>query len=299
MQLGAHVKVGYFRGADAFTHFLNHYRGCFAALPPIAELHDVPTAFGAVRVYRFSGRGDGTPVLLLPGRNGPTPVYGTNLPPLLEHRDVYCLDLLGEPGLSVQTAPITDTDDQASWLDEAVAGLGLSRVHLCGISIGGWAAVNYAVRRPGRVASLVLLDPAMTFDRIPVPMLLASIPMMFPAVPTAVRRRVLSWITGGSDIGEAAAVADLITAATTDFVMALPAPTLFTDEQLRGLQLPVLALLAGRSVVLRASRAAAHARKLLPHAEIEEWPEATHAINGEYPREIAQRAHRFWEGIAR
>ncbi|AQA06103.1 alpha/beta hydrolase [Mycobacterium sp. MS1601] len=285
--------IGHFRSAQAFAHFLRHYRACCAAMPQIAEIHDVPTGFGTVRIYRFAG-GAGTPMLLLPGRNGPTPVYGTNLPPLLQHRDVYCLDLLGEPGLSVQTAPIVDAADQACWLDQALAGLGLERLHLCGISIGGWAAVNYAVRCPGRAATLVLLDPAMTFDRIPVPMLAASIPMVVPGVPHWVRRRLLSWIAGGSDIGEAAPAADLISAATNDFVLRLPAPTRFTDAQLRGLDIPVLALLGGRSVVVRAERAASNARKLLRKGEIEVWPDASHAINGEYPCQIAERARRFW-----
>lgn len=297
MRIAADDRIGHFRSAEAFADFLTRYRSCFAALPPVAEIRDVPTGFGEVRVYRFAGRGDGAPVLLLPGRNGPTPVYATNLPPLLQHRDVYCLDLLGEPGLSVQTAPIADAADQARWLDDTLTGLGLDRVHLCGISIGGWAAVNHAVRCPGRTASLTLLDPAMTFDRIPLPMLAASIPMVVPGVPQWVRRRLLSWIAGGSDIGAAAEAAGLISAGTSDFVLRLPAPTRFTDAQLRSVEIPVLALLAGRSVVLRAERAAAHARKVLRHGEIEIWPQASHAINGEYPVEIAERAHRFWGAV--
>lgn len=299
VQIAARERVGHFRSAAAFAHFLGRYRGCFAELPPLAERADVTTAFGTVRAYRFAGdaTSTGPPVLVLPGRNAPTPVYGTNLAPLLSKRDVYCVDLLGEPGLSVQTTPITDADDQAHWLDETVAGLGLERVHLCGISIGGWAAVNYAVRRPGRAASLTLLDPAMTFDRIPVPMLVASTGLVIPGVPEVVRRRILSWIAGGSDVGTAAAVAGLIDAGTADFVLRLPAPVRFTDAQLRGLEIPVLALIAGRSVVLRAERAAANARNLLRRGEVELWRPASHAINGEYPDEIAARAHRFWDDV--
>ena len=297
MRIGVDDKIGHFRSARAFDDFLARYRSCFAALPPVADIRDVPTGFGQVRVYRFAGQGDGAPVLLLPGRNGPTPVYATNLPPLLAHRDVYCLDLLGEPGLSVQTAPINDAADQARWLDDTIAELRLRGLHLCGISIGGWAAMNYAVRHPGRVTSLTLLDPAMTFDRIPLPMLAASIPMAVPGVPQWVRRRVLSWIVGGSDTGESDAVAELISVGTATFVLRLPAPTRFTDAQLRSVTIPVLALLAGRSVVLRAGRAAEHARKVLPSSEVEIWPQASHAINGEYPVEIAQRAHRFWSQV--
>lgn len=298
VRIAAEDTIGHFRSQPAFADFLAHYRVCFAAMPPVADIHDVPTAFGTVRVYRWAG-GPGVPVLVLPGRTGPTPVYATNVAALLPQRDVYCLDLLGEPGLSVQAAPIRDASDQARWLDDALAGLGLPRVHLCGISIGGWAAVNYGSRHPGRVASLALLDPAMTFDRIPLPMLVASVFMVIPGVPQRMRRRLMSWIAGGSDVGGAAAVADLITAGTADFVMRLPAPKRFTAAQVQGVRMPVLALLAGRSVVLRADRAAEYARKMLPHAEIEVWPQASHAINGEYPVEIAQRAQRFWDTVDR
>jgi pimeloyl-ACP methyl ester carboxylesterase len=60
------------------------------------------------------------------------------------------------------------------------------------------------------------------------------------------------------------------------------------------LHIPVLALLAGRSVMLNATRAATKARKCLPHGEVEVWDDATHAINGEFPERIVERAHRFW-----
>ena len=78
----------------------------------------------------------------------------------------------------MQEKPITGPEDEAQWLDETLAGLGLERVHLMGVSIGGWTAVNYAARRPGRAASLVLLDPVLTFARITVKAVLVS-PVLF------------------------------------------------------------------------------------------------------------------------
>jgi pimeloyl-ACP methyl ester carboxylesterase len=74
-------------------------------------------------------------------------------------------------------------------------------------------------------------------------------------------------------------------------------PKSFTDDQLRSLDLPVLALIAGRSVMLNAARAVTRARKLLPRAQVELWEDASHAINGEYPVQIAKRAGRFWDEI--
>jgi pimeloyl-ACP methyl ester carboxylesterase len=268
-----------------------------ATLPPVSESFDVPTSFGTVRAYRFDGPSGGTPVLLLPGRNASTPMYAVNLPPLLERRTVYSVDLLGEAGLSVQDQPITGPDDQAQWLDEMLAGLGLNRVHLLGVSIGGWTATNAAVRRPGRVASLTLLDPVMTFAPIPVKAILASIAMFLPGVPDAVLRRVLNWIAGGAEIDDSLPEAALISAGSTDFVLRSPMPKLFSDDELRLLDIPVLALIAGRSVMLDAARAVERGRNLLPRGHVELWTDASHAINGEYPAEIAERGGRFWNDV--
>jgi pimeloyl-ACP methyl ester carboxylesterase len=287
-------KVGHFRSAAAFEHFLAAYRAGMAGLPPFSELVDVRTGFGTVRAYRFDGSGHLPPVLMLQGRNASTPVWRANLPGVLNGRTAYCVDLLGEAGLSVQDRPITGPDDQAQWLDETLAGLELDVVHLMGVSIGGWTATNCAVRRQGRVASLTLLDPAMTFARIPVKTAVMSIGLFAPGVPEALRRYVLRWIAGGADADDSVPEAALIAAGSSDFVLRSAMPTLFTDDQLRSLDIPVLAFIAGRSVIHDARRAAVRARNLLPNAKVEFLADASHAINGEYPDEIAEAAVGFW-----
>ena len=50
------------------------------------------------------------------------------LPPFAAHIDVPTA--LG----TVQAEPISGPDDEARWLDEALAGLGLDRVHLLGVT---------------------------------------------------------------------------------------------------------------------------------------------------------------------
>ncbi|WP_267308538.1 alpha/beta fold hydrolase [Mycobacterium barrassiae] len=288
--------VGHFRSEAARAHFVATYDACLAELPPYDESFDIPTDFGTVRVYRFPGP-DGRPVVLLPGRNASTPMWGTNLPGLLAHRTVFSVDLLGEPGLSVQKRPLRDAEDQAQWFDQMLTGLGLSSPHLMGVSFGGWSATNYAVRRPGSVASLTLLDPVMTFAAIPLRAILMVLPMGLPGVPESVRRRVLKWITGGADVDDSVPVAALIAAGTKDFALRQPPPTRFTADQLRELDIPVLALIAGRSVFHDAERAAGTARGLLPRGQVELWPDASHAINGEFPERIAATTAAFWDRV--
>ncbi|UXA20582.1 alpha/beta fold hydrolase [Mycobacterium sp. SMC-4] len=269
-----------------------------AELPTVDAEADVSTSFGRVRTYQFGAHHDSTPVVLLPGRNAATPMWRANLAGLTARRRVYSVDLLGEAGLSVQTRPITGAQDQAQWLADTLGGLELDRAHLMGVSIGGWAAANFAARFGDRVASLVLLEPVNTFGPIPLRTLALSAVLVLPGVPQPIRRWFLSWLSGGADLEQAAPEARLIDAAMTDFTLRLPPPTRITNDQLRALSMPVLAFLGGRSVMLDAERAARCAQELLPHSEIHIYPEASHAINGECAAEIERRAVAFWDAWA-
>ncbi|MGV0642673.1 alpha/beta fold hydrolase [Mycolicibacterium sp. XJ879] len=293
------MAVGHFKSERARARFLEVYQKAMAELAPVSETHDVPTQFGTVRVYRFNGAADAPPVMLLPGRNASTPMWRTNIDTLLGRHPLLGVDLLGEAGMSVQHNPITGPDDEAQWLDDTLAALNLDRVHFMGVSIGGWTAVNYAVRRPGRAASLVLLDPVFTFAPVAVKAVLASPALFMPGVPNRLRRWVLSWISGGAEVDDSLPEAALISAGSSEYAMRKAMPKMITDEQLRSLDIPVLALLGGRSVMHDAVRAAARARNLLPRVQVELWPDASHAINGEYAAEIADRASAFWDDAAR
>lgn len=290
-------RLGGFRSEQARAHYLETYRAAMAQLPQCDETFDVSTSFGTVHAYRFDGPSAAVPVVLLPGRNASTPMWRVNLPGLLEHRTVFCVDLLGEAGLSVQTEPITGPDDEAQWLDEALGNLGLERAHLMGVSIGGWTATNCAVRRPGRIASIALLDPVMTFAPVSLKATLASPALFLPGVPQAVRRRVFSWIAGGADVDGSLPEAALLSAGSADFVLRKAMPRPIARGQLRSLSVPVLALIAGRSVMHDGPRAAAVARQLLRDGHVELWPEASHAINGEQPDRITAAAAAFWRRV--
>ncbi|MFD0855762.1 alpha/beta fold hydrolase, partial [Actinomadura adrarensis] len=161
-------SVGHFRSIEGRDRFMANYQRAMRRLPKPEAAFDLRTSFGVVRMYRFRGANPSLPPLvLLPGRAAPTPFWGDNLPSLLAQRNVYTVDLLGEPGASVQGSPIRTHGEQARWLHEALAGLPEGRLHLLGLSGGGWTAMNLVVRHPVKVASLTLLEPAVTFADLP------------------------------------------------------------------------------------------------------------------------------------
>ncbi|APC34761.1 alpha/beta hydrolase [Nocardiopsis dassonvillei] len=279
--------VGHWRSAEGRDAFTRTYEAAMADLPrPAAEI-DVRTDYGVVRMYRFEGAGDREePLVLLPGRAAPSPVWADNLPSLLEVGDVYTVDLLGEPGLSVQDRPIEDDADQAAWLHQALDGLPEEGFHLVGLSIGGWSATNLAVREPALVASVTLVDPVFVFDDMPMEAILRSLPASLPWLPRSWRDGFNSWTAGGAPV-EDVPVARMIESAMQNYALKLPQPGRISEEALTDLDMPVLAFVAGRSVMHDPDTAAATAERALPHGTVEVYPEASHAINGEYPEEVA------------
>ncbi|MDA3627448.1 alpha/beta hydrolase [Saccharopolyspora oryzae] len=279
--------VGHWDGAEGRDRFLAAYDQAFRDLPAVEDAIDVRTDYGVVRFYRFAGSGEASaPLVLLPGRASASPVWADNLPSLLEVGDVYTVDLLGEPGRSVQDRPIVDDADQAAWLHQALAGLPEDRFHLVGLSIGGWNAANLAVRQPELVATLTLIDPVFVFDDMPLGTVVRSLPAALSWLPKSWRDGFNSYTAGGAPV-EDVPVARMIESGMQHYRLRLPQPSRITEEALAGLDLPVLAIIAGRSVMHDPGTATATAERALPEATVRVYPDASHAVNGEHPDRIA------------
>lgn len=301
--LRAPSPVGHFRSAEGYDRFIDAYDRAMAELPKPERVLDLRTSFGVVRLYRFAGAteskesGGVPPVVLLPGTLASTPMWGANLPSLLEVSSVYALDMIGEPGRSVQERPVETGQDQAQWLDEVLAQLPEEEVLLFGVSLGGWNVMNHVVHRTGKVAGAIVLDPASTFNDLPVSVILRSIPVALPFAPKSWRDDFNSWTANGAAV-EDVPVADLIEVGMQTYAKTLPGPARFSAEQLAGVDLPVLVIMAGQSVMHDSVEAGRFAEENLPRATVKFYPDASHAINGEYPKEIAADVAAFAKGLA-
>ncbi|CAM5275889.1 alpha/beta fold hydrolase [Streptomyces atroolivaceus] len=280
--------VGHWGSTEGQDRFRSTYEAAWRDLPEPAATLDIRTDYGQVRVYRFAGKADtGVPLVLLPGRASATPVWADNLPSLLSTGDVYALDLLGEPGMSIQDRPITGDGDQAAWLHQTLESLPEEYFHLVGLSIGGWTAVNLALREPAHIKTLTLIDPVHVFDDMPWETIARSLPASLSWLPKSWRNSFNSYTAGGAPV-EGAPVARMIETGMRHYTLKLPQPGRISEDRLATLDLPVLTLIAGRSVMHDAPTAAKTAKRTLSQGTVRVYEDASHAINGEYPERIAK-----------
>lgn len=290
-------QVGHFRGAAERDAYVDAYKEALAQMPTPTRTYDIPTTFGTVRAYAWvNPAATGNPVVLLPGRGSGVPMWSENLPSLLTRRTVYALDAIGDAGLSTQSTPLTGPVDQAIWINEALAALHIDRAHVVGHSFGAASAAALAVHRPGRVETLTLLEPAFVLRWPPLSTLLWSVPASLSFLPSAWRDTAVARIAGEdpSTLDQADPVTRMITLGGTAYSAELPTPQPLSEDQLRGLTMPVYVALADGSPITK-GQASLDKTQLITNVTAKVWPNTTHSLPMQVAEPLAAELAHFWE----
>jgi pimeloyl-ACP methyl ester carboxylesterase len=173
------------------------------------------------------------------------------------------------------------------WLDEVLRGLSVDRTAIVGVSLGGWLALDYATRRPERVERVAVLCPG-GIGRQKVGILFAMIALRMcgawgkrklrelilgrpPADPTPPVRAFMNFVS-------------LIQEHFRPRRVKLP---VFSDDALRRLDMPVLAIVGARDVLLDSAETKSRLERHVPQAEVVFLPETGHFIPGQAGRVLA------------
>jgi pimeloyl-ACP methyl ester carboxylesterase len=214
-----------------------------------------------VHAYRPHPGGD--PIVLLSAFNAAS--WFPHVAALAQVGPVYGIDMPGDPNPSIARAPMTPPASCAAWLDELLAQLSDRPAHLVGFSYGGWIAMNQAIRAPGRVASITLLDPAGLTKLDARFWLWLSISGLATLTPMPLRRRLARWMdTPGMLETE---LMTLMWAGTRGYHAEPKFPAILTDDELSEITVPVLLITGARSALLTPAEARARGG-LMPHAEV-------------------------------
>lgn len=255
-----------YRSVAAASDVETHYRRVLEQWPvPKSERH-VPTRQGSTFVL-VCGPEHAPPVVLLHGSQANSAAWLPDIALWSTKFRLFAIDTIGEPGLSARVRPDLTQDTHALWLDDVFAGLGLTRAALVGTSLGGWLALDYANRRPAAVSALALFCPAGIGRQKN---------FLFKALPLLLlgawgKRKMLELVLGPapkhmSDSERLLAeLIDAIARAVRPRIVSIPR---LTDDELRGLQMPVLTVIGGRDVLIDSRDTRARLQRAVPGAEI-------------------------------
>src|SRR5579863_553510 len=266
-----------FKSEDGERAVRERYLTLLKHWPVPNEQLSVPTREGETFVV-IGGPESAPPLVLLHGSAATSAMWMGDIATWAAHFRVYAIDMIGEPGLSAPSRPPLESEAHALWLDDVFMALRLTRASLVGVSLGGWLAVDYATRRPERAESLVLLCPGGVGRQ--------KSGFIFKAVALRVlgpwgERKIQELVLGPPLANPSPALqyfmeyAALINRHFRYRTVKLP---VFSDDVLKQLTMPLMAIVGGRDVLLDSADTRRRLESLVPHAEIHFLPEARHFI---------------------
>ena len=243
--------------------FIAAYERAFGLWPQPLEEFDIETATATTRVHAYRPHPDGPPVVLLSAFNAAG--WYPQVAALAGDGPVFGIDLPGDANPSVPRALMTAPASCAAWLDELLAQLSDRPAHLVGFSYGGWIAMNQAIRAPGRVASITLLDPAGLTKLDARFWFWLSISGLASLTPMPLRRRLARWLDSPSMAQQE--LMQLMWAGIRGYRAEPKFPGVLTDDDLHAIDVPVLLITGAHSALLTPAEARARG-SLMPSAEV-------------------------------
>jgi pimeloyl-ACP methyl ester carboxylesterase len=274
--------------------------------PPLSSVTLDGDLAGMTLTYRELGAGP--PVVLLHGWPTSSFLWRNVMPALARHNCVLAVDL---PGFGGSDKPV-DVRYSFDLFERALNGffdkLEVDVVGLVGHDLGGPIAVHWALRNPGRLTRLALLntllypefDPSVidfvrglsapeTRDPLVSPQGLADIMRLGLADPGTLTDEVLAAVTApfaGREARLALAAAGIGLGAR-GFVE--------ISQQLPALDVPIRLIYGERDRILPdVAQTMARVRRDLPHAELTALPECGHFLQEEAPERVGELLARFF-----
>ncbi|MGI5489052.1 alpha/beta fold hydrolase [Microtetraspora malaysiensis] len=266
-----------YKSAEGERVLRERYLAYLDRWPVPADRLRVPTRRGETFVMA-SGPEDAPPLVLLHGSGANAAMWMADVPVWAQHFRVLAVDMIGEPGLSAPSRAPLNSDAHALWLDNVLEALGVRRAAFAGTSLGGWLALDYAIRRPERVERLALQCPG-GIGRQKYGLLLASV-LLLPFGQWG-RRLTMNRALGTASTGatpEDRERGEYVMLVHRNFRPRMEKLPVFGDDALRRLTMPMLVVLGGRDALLDSQDTRRRLQQAVPHARISFFPEVGHLI---------------------
>ena len=283
-------KLPIFTTPEGHAKYMAAYEAMFALWKVPHDSIDVKTSYGSTHI-NASGPGDSYPLVLLHGAGLTSTVWFANIAELSAHHRVYAVDVIADAGKSVADRLLMKRVDYAHWLREVFDGLNIERCHLMGHSYGGWLTLNMALANPERLRKIILLAPAASFRSLgfitKLILHLAEFKIHPPAKSMLRVAAAKGTMLEDTFINHIEMVMRYCRPATSMF------PTVYTDEELKQIDLPTLLLIGDGDKIYNPKKAIARAQRLMADITAEIIPDAGHLLIMDRPDSINVLILRF------
>jgi pimeloyl-ACP methyl ester carboxylesterase len=288
-------RNGIYRSESGAAAVGSMYSALLRHWPVPNEQRRIATRLGETHVVTC-GPADAPALILLHGAGFNSVTWMGDATSWSKHFRVVAVDVIGHPGFSAPVRPEYDSDSYATWLDDVLHALGVVRASFIGLSLGGWIALDYAIRRPERVERLVLLAPAGVarerMSMLKIVLVILPLTMLGRWGRRRAQRLMLGDYHEPSSAAEKA-VAEFYALISKSFRQNLTKPTHFSDAQLARVKCPTLVLVGAKDPWMDAAETQRRFDALVPGAQVRILSDKGHMLVG-----LTQRILEFLIGDA-
>lgn len=260
-----------FKSERAKNRYLTRYDQRSLEWPVPHEDRLIPTSDGTTFV-RISGPTEAPALVLLHSASANNLMWLPNIEGLARKFRVYAIDNIYDFGRSTYLREFTTPDDHVNWLDELFTELGLDKnINLAGLSYGGWLTSQYALVHPERLNKVALLAPVATVHQLPLEWATVALKALLPH--KYFMTRMMEWmfpILIKSEEGRRYAdvlVDDAYLGLRSFKLKMMVNPTVLTDEELAGIEVPVLYMVGDQEVIYPPEAAMERLNRVAPQIE--------------------------------
>jgi len=302
---GAEHLPSPFKSPEGEAEFMAAYEATLRLWPVPYEPMDISGRYGRTHLVA-SGRKDAPTLVLLHMFFTSLTQWAANIADLSRDYRVYAIDVIGQPSKSIPGQPLKSRQDCVTWLSELLDALNIESTDLVGASFGGWFTLNYALGAPRRVNKIALLSPAGGF--LPLVKQFYVRGMLNTFIPRRfVMESFLHWMTYEENLRDPSTrlIMNCLTdqmylgsryfrqpAEMTRFIPSVLQDP-FSDEELRGMQVPTLLLIGQQEALYDSAAALERARRLIPNLEGELIAQANHEMTISQHEIVAPRVLEF------
>ncbi|SFT38584.1 Pimeloyl-ACP methyl ester carboxylesterase [Lishizhenia tianjinensis] len=120
---------------------------------------NIETQYGSTHILQ-AGDPSKAPLILVHGSNGCAPIALETYALLLDHFNVYAVDVLAQPNKSAETRLSMKDASYGIWMNEIIDSLQLTEVSLAGFSFGGLVILKTLEHDESKIKEVFLSAPA-------------------------------------------------------------------------------------------------------------------------------------------
>ncbi len=289
-------EIQVFRSPQTRAQYDAAYQAMLEQWPsPYAELY-VKTRFGDTHLVA-NGPETAPPLFLFHSAGSGSLQWFRNVGPLSKHYRTYSVDTIGEVNKSVLNRKLRSRQDFVDWILDLFTALKIDKADLVGNSYGGFIAFNTALYLPERVRKVVLIGPAAVFKQIWAFYWHIAFPYKvgYTLHSDSIILNGFKWIWQGFPRDECFKNYYELSR-TTGFPGNSVPPPIYSDEELRQIDTPVLLLIGDHEVVYKPEPVIERATRLVKGLEAEIIPNANHNAQVTAAEVVNEKILKFLNG---